>query len=211
MSDRLARPYREPASRDPDAPAPPAELVFESEDPESRRGSSIAMFQIFSVPPLVAVVLAGVFSPEAGLGGLVVSAIGAFVWWKRPRKTGFTFRVDDLLTVTAMGASAPLVRVPLADVLDVKLDTKTIQRVQEGSSPIPAVRFSEATVGPEVDTCRVVLVTRADEFVALGDTFVAHMHATEWLGKIRVFLRKPGWLPIDERDKRDSRDSRDEG
>lgn len=211
MNDRLARPYREPASRDPDEPPPPAELFFESEDPEARRGSSVAMFQIFSVPPLVAVVLAGVFSPEAGLGGLVVSAVGAFVWWKRPKRDGFTFRVDDVLTVTASGGKEPLVRLPLADLLDVKLDTKTIQRVQEGSSPIPAVRFSEATVGPEVDTCRVVLVTRRDEFVALGDTFVAHMHATEWLGKIRVFLRKHGWLPIDERDKRDSRDPRDSG
>ena len=97
MNDRLARPYREPASRDPDEPPPPTELFIESEDPESRRGSSVAMFQIFSVPPVVAVVLAGVFSPEAGLGGLVVSAVGAFVWWKRPKKDGFTFHVGVLL------------------------------------------------------------------------------------------------------------------
>jgi hypothetical protein len=25
------------------------------------------------------------------------------------------------------------------------------------------------------------------------------MDATEWLGKVRVFLRKHGWLPADER------------
>jgi hypothetical protein len=26
------------------------------------------------------------------------------------------------------------------------------------------------------------------------------MTATEWLGKIRVFLRKNGWVPLDETD-----------
>lgn len=208
MNDRLVRPYREPASREPDEPPPPAELFFESEDAEARRNS---IQLLLAVPALVAVVLGGIVSPEAGLGGLVVSGVGAFAFWKRPRKHGFVFRVDEVLTVTESASGTTLVRVPLDGLFDVRLDTKTIQRVQEGSSPIPAVRFSEATVGPEVDTCRVVLVTRGDEFVSLGDTFVAHMHATEWLGKIRVFLRKHGWLPLDERDKRDSRDSRDEG
>jgi hypothetical protein len=31
-----------------------------------------------------------------------------------------------------------------------------------------------------------------------GYDHVAHMTATEWVGKIRVFLRKNGWVPLDE-------------
>jgi hypothetical protein len=37
--------------------------------------------------------------------------------------------------------------------------------------------------------------------VHLTDEYFAHMDSTEWLGKIRVFLRKNGWIPADERKK----------
>ncbi len=183
------------------AEAPPNELVYEAIDPEGRRGSSVAMFQIFSVPPLVAVVLSMLATPEVGLFGLVASALGAVWWWRRPRTHGYSIRVSGGdVTVSARASARVLVSIPLGDLLDVTLDTKTIQRIQEGSSAIPAVRFQEAQVGPALDTSRVVLVSRQDAFVPLGDTYLANMHATEWLGKIRVFLRKHGWVPEAERD-----------
>jgi hypothetical protein len=83
------------------------------------------------------------------------------------------------------------------DDLDVVMDTKTIRKVQDGRDAIPALRFNGA-VGPEIDTARVVL-TSERERLALTDDFVSHTNAIEWFGKIRVFLRKQGWVPADER------------
>jgi len=34
----------------------------------------------------------------------------------------------------------------------------------------------------------------------LTEAYVSQMDATEWFGKIRVFLRKNGWTPRDERE-----------
>ena len=62
------------------------------------------------------------------------------------------------------------------------------------------MRFIDAKVGPKVDTARIVLVSASGRQVTLTQDYLAHMSATEWLGKIRVFLRKHGWLPEDERE-----------
>ena len=79
------------------------------------------------------------------------------------------------------------------------MDTKTIQKVQEGGDAIPAMRFINATVGPELDTARIVVVGARGTRVPLTTEYIAHMDASEWFGKIRVFLRKSGWVPADER------------
>ena len=193
--------YRNPAPRDQALEIAPRELVYEATFPESRRVASVAAFQIFSVPPAVAAVLSVVLSPEAGLAGLVVASVAAAVWWRRPRKKGFVLGVADGALTVRLNSNGKLVTaLPLEDLLDVELETKTIQPMQEGPSPILAVRFTDAQVGPDIDTCRVVLVTKIDAFVPLGETFVARLHATEAIGKIRVFLRRSGWIPQDERD-----------
>jgi hypothetical protein len=200
--------YRDPA---PDPPAP-AELAYFAAG--SRNESSVAvMFQLFSVPLVAAVAGAALVGPWAGLGALAAS--GAFVVWRRRSATtaqGARLRVErgDLVVLTARGAKETA-RGRLASLRDVALETKTIQMVQEGSSAIPAMRFIDTKVGPSVDKARIVLVFEAGE-VRLGDDFVAHMDATEWLGKIRVFLRKHGWVPADEREEEDDDDeARDAG
>jgi hypothetical protein len=86
----------------------------------------------------------------------------------------------------------------LTDLLAVELETKTIRRVHEGDSAIPVMRLLDARVGRDVDTCRVVLRTQ-HKTVRLGEQHIAHMDAVESVGKIRVFLRRNGWLPEDER------------
>lgn len=91
----------------------------------------------------------------------------------------------------------PLARARLRDIEDVALDTKSIRPVQEGGSAIPAVRFIDSKVGPGIDVARIVLVGDGRS-VRLHEDHVAHMTATEWVGKIRVFLRKNGWVPLDE-------------
>src|SRR5262249_20724692 len=96
-------------------------------------------------------------------------------------------------------------RFRLSDLANVSLDIKTIERVMDGDSAIPAMRFIDAKVGPKVDTGRIVLVGTNGREVRLTDDFLPHMHCTEWLGKVRAFLRKHGWLPEDERETPSSR------
>lgn len=201
----MGRPvYREPAPPEPTEAPPPTELIYAALDREVRKKSSVAAFQTFSVPPIVAVVLTLAVTPTAGLIGLILSAIALVWWWRRaPYAHKLILRVErGELSVHARGGREETLRVRLEDLENVALDTKTIQRVQDGASAIPAMRFIDSQVGPEVEQARIVLVARgrrARTTTPLGETYLAHMDAIEWLGKTRLFLRKHGWLPEDER------------
>lgn len=191
--------YRESASPEQEASAPPRELHFVAVDRASRNGQGIALLQLFGLPVVVGIVASALFTPTVGLVALVASAALGVWWWRRPASAGFLLSVEDgVLVVARFRGARPLATFPLADLRNVSLDIKTIQRVEEGGSAIPAMRVLDARVGVEVDTSRIVLEGEGPPF-ALGDLYIAHMDATEWLGKIRVFLRKNGWVPADER------------
>ncbi len=192
--------YRESHPRSDGGAAPPRELVVSSVD-RSRRGTSgFLTFQIFTLPLVVGAVLGALTPPPVALGGFLLSVVGCFVWWKRAPHAGTVMlRVDgDALLLLSANGKRETARFALKDV-DVTLDTKTIQRVQEGDSAIPAMRLIDARVGPEVDTARI-LIEGGGKKVPLSSDHVAHMEASEHFGKIRVFLRKHGWVPHDERD-----------
>jgi len=157
------------------------------------------MFKVFSAPMIVVIVLSQIAGPTVAVVGMVASAIAAIWWWRRaPNLGGVVLRVErGELWVTSENRTMAT-RFPLAEV-DVELDTKTIQKVQEGGSAIPAMRFIDATVGPDLDVARIVVVGRSER-LPLTDDSVPYMEATEWFAKIRVFLRKNGWVPGDERD-----------
>ncbi|MDB4936440.1 MAG: hypothetical protein JWP87_3412 [Labilithrix sp.] len=191
---------RKPASSN--AEGAPSDLVYAATDASRRGSSAVAMFQLFSVPLLVGLVLSQISTPTVALVGMIAAAAGGVWWWRRaPHAGGVVLRVEggDLVVLSA-NEKHEKERIALAD-LDVVLDTKVIQRVQEGGSAIPAMRFIDATVGPELDTQRIVVVGRGKHTkrFPLTDAYVAHMDSVEWFGKIRVFLRKNGWTPGDER------------
>lgn len=194
--------YRDPAPRDL-VPTERAELVVETTHDTASAARTLFLLQMFGVPPIVAAVVAAAFSPEAGFVALVVASALCVAYFRHRKAERFVLSVHDR-TLTVRARRKVLAVVLLDDLLDVELDTETVRRIQEGSSAIPAVRFAEATPGPEIDQSRVVLVTK-DRPVALGEARTAHLHATESLGKIRVFLRRRGWLPRDERDSDDAR------
>jgi hypothetical protein len=88
----------------------------------------------------------------------------------------------------------------LSHLADVALDVKTIERVSDGGGAIPALRLIDSKVGPKVDTARIILVDGDGREVCLTEDYLPHSMATDSLGKIRVFLRKNGWIPEDERE-----------
>ncbi len=193
-------------------PLPPRELVYEAIDRDQERGSAVLFFQLFSVPAIVGAVLASVTTPVVGLAGMIGS--GALVVGLRQRtrkRSGAVLRVEEgKLSVRSRDRGRELGTLRLREVEDVGLEIKKIQRVQDGDSPIPAVRFIDSRIAPEVDTARIVITGREGrERIVLTEAFLAHMDATEWLGKIRVFLRKHGWVPENERE--DEREDEDDG
>jgi hypothetical protein len=187
--------YREQASRSASEEAP-RELVYVVA-PRDRSSSAATMFKLFSLPLLAATLLAMV-TPNAGFAGLVGGAAWSWWSWRRGKSDDrVVLRVEDgVLAIGPVGEEKARIR--LTDLADVSLDGRSIQPVQEGGSAIPAMRFLDSKVGPEVDVARIVLVRSDMPDLPLTAEHVAHMEATEWLGKIRVFLRKHGWVPQDE-------------
>jgi hypothetical protein len=188
--------YRKSAAIEVDAKPTASTLVYEAVDRGSSNNTVVVMFKIFTAPLLVAAALAVFIGGTAGGVGFGAT-LGYSVWsFRRQRERASLTIEQGILTIKIRGKST---RLRIEEIVDVELDIKKIQRVQEGSSMIPAVRFVESSVAPEVDTARVVIVGESGR-VRLSDAYVAHVDAVEWLGKIRVFLRKNGWLPVDERE-----------
>jgi hypothetical protein len=194
--------YRIP--RLPETPEPPPrELEYAALDRDRERGFVVASFQLFSLPLLLGLATASALTPWLGLaatiGGVVFS-----LWHRRSssRRAGAVLRVEEgQISILSRDRRTLRSRFPLRELADVALDLKAIRRVQDGASLIPAVRFTDTTVGPEIDTARIVFIFRgARNPIELTAGYFAHIDATEWMGKIRVFLRGHGWTPEDERE-----------
>jgi hypothetical protein len=197
----MTTPYRAAGTN----PEPRAELVYLSKDRENVVGPARAALQAGIAGAVGGIVIAGAGYAAVGAGVLGLStAFGLWRWRRAPEVTGIALIVEaGSLTVAPRGTKKPLLEERLVDVLDVALDTKSIRKVLPGKDAIPAVQFINTSVGPEVDVARIAfhLGDPADpKIVRLSDQFAPHMDAVEWVGKIRSFLRRNGWVPIDERD-----------
>jgi hypothetical protein len=173
-------------------------LVYGAESGGNRK-PAMAIFQIFSVPLVVAALASVFISPAMGLVGLVGSA-AVLIWLFLRKKRPETELQMEPGAITVVKFGKPVARYGLTELTNVRLDIKTIQRVQEGGSAIPAMRFIDSKVGPDLDTARIVFVTDDGTELPLTQDYLSHTDSSEWLGKIRVFLRKHGWVPADERD-----------
>lgn len=192
-------PYRV-ADLEAKGPPPPSWFAYRPSTTE-RRGMPMAILQLIAVPALAATATAWLVGPNAALVALVVSAVGLGLWWKRGPMAADarTLFVEDGILVVRGPRGHELRKMELGDLLQVELDTKTVEMVQEGGSAIPAVRMLESRVGPKLDRSRIVLALADGSVLRLGDEYQSHTTALEWVGKMRVFLRKHGWVPNDER------------
>ncbi len=94
-----------------------------------------------------------------------------------------------------------LLEASFAEVLDVSLDTRTIQRVSENTnSSIPDLRFAESVVHAAQDESRIEIKTATDT-IFLTEKYLPSIDTTEWFGKIRKLLRRNGWVPQSERNR----------
>jgi hypothetical protein len=174
------------------------ELQYFPEDP--RRTSSVGIGFIV-LPALAMYAIVQNVTNSVGIGMLAGLAVIAWPAVQRRRaktRPRATLRVHERsLQLSGPAFSEPR-SIPLDDLLEVYLDTKTIQRLREAPSPIPATRFLNQTVGGEQDESRIALELET-ETLYLTEQRVSHLDANEWFSKIRRFLRKHGWIPEDER------------
>jgi hypothetical protein len=194
--------YRTAAEKEPEA-RPATEFFYNATDETAGRADGmIAFIRHFSLPVLAFSLVAWIAGQMAGIAALAgASAYSVWAWRTRKERGGAVLNVQrDVLAIEVRGKRTLHDRLRLSDLADVVLDIKTIERVMDGHSAIPAMRFIDSKVGPKVDTARIVLVGAGGREVPLTNDYLPHMHATEWMGKIRTFLRKHGWVPESERE-----------
>jgi hypothetical protein len=134
--------------------------------------------------------------------GAVVLAVALVAWFvasrRRARPSGVLLQVEDGVLSIGADAEKPVV-IPLASLREVEMDSKAIQRLtmhQEVGAAMPSTRVSG-----DVDVARIVFVLEAPAPpVRLTETFTSYSICQERFGKVRVFLRAHGWLPVGERD-----------
>jgi hypothetical protein len=191
--------YREPV----EIAKPPAdsELVVLPVDGGARH-SALVLLQLIGLPGFVAYGANETIGGYAAWPAFFVTLFATYFWWRGSRRRGrAVLRIDGDRLVVSMRDGVLRTRTfesTLDDLHDVALDTKTIRRVNEGSALVPQAALISTTVGGAVDRSRIVLVTE-EETTPLFEDDVAHMEATEWISKIRMFLRRAGWSPLEER------------
>lgn len=134
---------------------------------------------------LAAGLLAKYVSPAAALLP-VVAVIVLILVLKRSSEGRFLLRIDDgALEVTRERRRGPVVRIALTDLLDVTLERKS-HASGRGGSATERVRLAFERREPDAP-------------VFVPEERVTPIEAQEWYAKVRVFLRKHGWVPESER------------
>ena len=168
-------------------PPPPRELLVDAKPApgDASTGSGTAMAP-FAVPVLVAGLLAKLVSPTAGLIAFVV-VVAVLLLLRKPSEGRFVLRVEEgVVEVARERPRSPATRVALADLLDVTLDRQTSQASARGGSAMERVRLAFERRAPGAP-------------IFVPEERITPIEAQEWLGKVRVFLRKHGWIPEGER------------
>lgn len=196
--------YRQSARPQKIQPAPPLELVYEPVDRSTSSGYG-AVMMLVSFPVIVGGAVAAFIHPIAGLAALIGS--GVFGWRRRKGAAASAgeravLRVQAGKVYVWCTHSKNEAQFGLSTLEGVELELRKVERLQE-AGPIPGLRLANATMAGAVNHGRIVLVT-AERRILLTNSYFSDTESTEWLGKIRVFFRKHGWLPLDEREEKES-------
>lgn len=165
----------------------PRTLVIDAKpapgDASSGSGSGMAPIV---VPVLVAGLLAQYVSLRAAAAALVVGIV-LFVVRRRPDLGRFVLHVESGVVVVKRERNSDIVaRVALAELDDVGLDKEAHDATGRGGASVERVKLALRRAA-------------SAEPVLFPEARITPLEGQEWQGKVRVFLRKHGWVPIDER------------
>lgn len=172
-----------------DSPNPPRELIVDAQPApgDASSGSGAGMAPIV-LPVIAAGFLAKYVSLSAGIVALG-GGVALYVLRKKPDLGRFVLRVDDgTLVVRRERAKDDVARFALDDVVDVTLD-KELHNTSGGRG------------GASAERVHIALQRREPEApILLPEARITPIEGQEWQAKVRVFLRKHGWLPESERE-----------
>ena len=166
---------------------PPRDLIVDAKpapgDASSGSGSGMA-------PIVIPAIVAGFLAKYVNLSGAVVVlglAIAFHVLRQKPDLGRFVLRVEERsLVVLRERSEDTIARVAIDDIVDVTLDKE--------------MQASGARGGGTAERVHIALQRREPEApLLIPDARITPIEGQEWQGKVRVFLRKHGWLPLDER------------
>jgi hypothetical protein len=189
-------PYRKPPEEDAPRPARTLDCVIETGDRQDA-------FKVVAVKA-VAIILAVTFGQLIHIGVAIAFGLLGIVWivWDLLRRGAGHLRIHVEGERVSFGLPQPL-DVSFAKLLDVRLDTKTTTKAlnharADGLNSIfgPIIPDGRSI---QVDQSRIVLVIKGRDPVLLTQARVSSTLAHENIREIKVFLRKSGWLPADER------------
>lgn len=132
---------------------------------------------------------------------LIPAVIVSILWIardiRRHRGLAISFTVTGRrVHVERPGGALDLTLEQLEDVQpDTKAASKSVAATQGVHRPLGMATTSSLAV----DVSRIQLVLGDDQTIVLDDEFIAHSLCTDHLRTIRLFLRKHGWKPLDER------------
>jgi len=163
----------------------PRQLVIDAApapgDAGSGSGTSMAPFVLTAI---AAAAVAKLVSPIAGLV-VLGTAIVVGVLLRKPREGRFVLRIDGTTLEIGRERSTTTTRLELDAVTDITLDKQ---------------KHASGRGGAVAERVRIAFERKApDDPIFVPEDPITPVEGQEWQGKVRVFLRKHGWLPEDER------------
>jgi hypothetical protein len=129
----------------------------------------------------------------------VVFLVAMLAWdipkWLRDKGIRVRLYVDDgKLVIDPKGSLGR--EIAIARIADVRLDTRTVNQAHHEVRPDGLLASGPAFT---TDESRIILVVDDAGPIRLTEDYFPHSDSLEWLGRIRVFLKRLGWVPEDER------------
>src|SRR5262245_21575026 len=135
--------FREPQPPTADE-APPSELPFTPKEAQADADKTwMSGFGAMLLPVGVAGTLTMLFSPTAGVVGFLVAGVGAAVWRRRTHDPMVLRVRAGALELGTQKNGRTSLTISLRDLLNVRLDTREVRRLQESAHAIAGVRFDD--------------------------------------------------------------------
>jgi len=166
---------------------PPRDFIVDAKpapgDASSGSGSGMAPIVI---PVIIAGFIAKYWSLSAAVAVLGLG-IAFYVLRQKPDLGRFVLRVEDKSVIVMRERSKDAIaRIAIDDITDVALDKE--------------MQASGGRAGGTAERVHIALHRREPGApVLVPEARITPIEGQEWQGKVRVFLRKHGWLPLDER------------
>ena len=151
---------------------------------------------------MVAITVAVIIGQTFHVALAVIFALAGLWWIARDLKSHgehVTIRTEGERVF--FGVKEPF-DVPFAALLDVRLDTRTTSKAlnQARADGLNTIFGSAIPDGRsiQVDQSRIELVVEGRDPMLLSDEWISSTLAHENIRAIKVFLRRAGWLPLDD-------------